>query len=86
MQRIKNLIYDLVRHAATLIPSRTKKNTLLLVRVDEIGDYVLWRNVLSCIRNAERFKNYHITLCGNQAWKDMRSMLHQTNIVRALGC
>lgn len=48
-----------------------KPNTLLIVRVDRIGDYVLFRDFLRVIRQSERFKDYHITLCGNQVFRDI---------------
>jgi ADP-heptose:LPS heptosyltransferase len=48
--------------------------TLLIVRFDLIGDYVLFRNVLVAIRNSE-FKNYRITLCGNSVYKNLAENL-----------
>jgi ADP-heptose:LPS heptosyltransferase len=44
---------------------------LLIVRVDDIGDYLLFRNALQIIRNSNQFKDYKITLLGNEAWKDI---------------
>ncbi len=46
-------------------------NSLLIVRLDAIGDYILFRNFLKVIRNSEKFNNYTITLCGNTLWKDI---------------
>lgn len=43
--------------------------TLLLVRVDAIGDYILFRNFLPVIR--KYYADYRITLCGNEAWKEL---------------
>jgi len=50
---------------------KEKKGTLLLIRLDFIGDYILFRNFLGIIRNSAKYKNYNITLCGNIAWKDL---------------
>ncbi len=44
---------------------------LLMLRLDSIGDYVLFRNFLKPIRESERFRDCRITLCGNIAWKDL---------------
>ncbi len=44
--------------------------TLLVVKLDAIGDYILFRNFLAFIRRSDLFKNYRITLCGNEVWKD----------------
>jgi ADP-heptose:LPS heptosyltransferase len=52
-------------------PGRRQKNTLLILKTDAIGDYVLFRDFLADIRRSEKFKNYHITLCGNELWKDL---------------
>jgi ADP-heptose:LPS heptosyltransferase len=48
-----------------------KPRTLIILRFDAIGDYVLFRNFLEFIRNSEKYKGYHITLCGNLAWKSI---------------
>ena len=55
---------------------RLKKNkilpgTLLIIRLDAIGDYVLFRNFLEVVRNSEPFGKYNITLCGNIIWRDL---------------
>lgn len=47
------------------------KKTLLLVRLDAIGDYVLSRNFFESLRRSEKYQGYSITLCGNVAWKDL---------------
>ncbi|MBX7044084.1 MAG: hypothetical protein K1X85_14400 [Ignavibacteria bacterium] len=44
---------------------------LLILRLDSIGDYILFRNFLKPIRESERFRDFKITLCGNIAWKDI---------------
>lgn len=49
----------------------TKANTLLIIRTDGIGDYVLFRNFIKSIKESERFKNYKITLFGNVLWKEL---------------
>ncbi|WKN29791.1 glycosyltransferase family 9 protein [Porifericola rhodea] len=53
---------DIVKH-------RRKK--LLIIKLDAIGDYVLFRNYLLAIRESGRYQDYHITLCGNELWKSI---------------
>ncbi len=48
-----------------------KNRTLLLIRLDSIGDYVLFRNFLESVRESEKYRDYNITLCGNIIWKDL---------------
>jgi ADP-heptose:LPS heptosyltransferase len=44
---------------------------LLIIRLDDIGDYLLFRNSLQIIRNSDKYKDYKITLLGNDAWKQI---------------
>jgi len=44
---------------------------VLIVRLDAIGDYVLWRNCLRFLRNSAKYKAAHFTVLGNPAWKDL---------------
>ncbi len=46
-------------------------NTLLLIRVDAIGDYVLFRNFIEILRKSHEYRNFKITLCGNEEWKEL---------------
>ncbi len=48
-----------------------KDKTLLILRVDAIGDYILFRNFIESVKKSERFKDYSITLAGNQTWKNL---------------
>lgn len=53
----------------------TVPQSLLLVKLDAIGDYILFRNFLELIRHSDKYKNYKITLCGNVAWKNIALQL-----------
>lgn len=55
--------------------SQIKKNTLLLLRLDSIGDYVLFRNFIEQLKTSGPYKNYSFTLCGNSWWKDLSESL-----------
>lgn len=46
-----------------------KKSDLGIVRVDSIGDYIIFRNFLETLKNSGKFKD--ITLIGNIAWKEI---------------
>lgn len=49
--------------------SNSIENKLAIVRLDDIGDYLLWRNCLAVYKSSDRFKNYKVTLIGNIVWK-----------------
>ncbi len=56
-------------------PREVKPKTLLLLRLDRIGDYLLFRNVLADLRNVGPYCDYHITLCGNELVRDLAETL-----------
>jgi ADP-heptose:LPS heptosyltransferase len=49
--------------------------SMLIVRLDAIGDYVLFRNFIKIVKESSKYKSYKITLCGNIAWKDLAESL-----------
>ncbi|MCS7232152.1 MAG: hypothetical protein RMJ67_08460, partial [Elusimicrobiota bacterium] len=71
---IKLLLYRLIDFLLP-VPGKIRPNTLLLVRLDEIGDYVLFRNFIEMLKRSEKYKNYSVTLVGNMAWKDLSEKL-----------
>ncbi len=50
-------------------------NSLLLIRLDAIGDYVLFRNFIKIIKESSKYKKHKITLCGNILWKNLAENL-----------
>ncbi len=61
-------------HERTLIESlpavRTQPATLLLIRLDDIGDYLLFRNQLGQYRASPRWRGQRITLLANDSWRE----------------
>src|SRR4051812_40638909 len=49
----------------------TPKKRLLIIKIDAIGDYVLFRNFLEVIKTSEKYKDYEKDLLGNVLWKDI---------------
>ena len=54
--------------------------TLLLIRLDSIGDYILIRNIFQFLKQSKKFRSYKITLCGNIVWKDL-AVTFDSNII-----
>lgn len=44
-------------------------NSILIVRLDAIGDYILFRNFLQILKTHPKYSSYKITLVGNISWK-----------------
>jgi ADP-heptose:LPS heptosyltransferase len=59
-------------------PAKVHENTLLLVRLDLIGDYILFRNSIEVLRKSEKYMRYRITLCGNITWKTFAETFDKT--------
>jgi len=71
---IKFIIYYLINFIIT--PSKEiKPKSLLLIRLDAIGDYVLFRNFIEVLAKSKKYKDYKITLLGNSAWKSLSEEL-----------
>ncbi len=51
------------------------KKKILIIRLDAIGDYILWRNCLHFIRYSAAYRDAHITVLGNPAWKNIAETL-----------
>lgn len=67
---IKGLAYRLINlflRPGRAIPPRT----LLLIRLDLIGDYVLFRDFIAEIRHHPAYARHRLTLLGNSAWRDL---------------
>jgi ADP-heptose:LPS heptosyltransferase len=71
---VKLLIYGLIN--LSISPSREiKQKSLLLVRLDAIGDYILFRNFIESLKKNQKYNNYKITLLGNNVWKNLSKEL-----------
>jgi ADP-heptose:LPS heptosyltransferase len=63
------------------LPNHPSKNKIIiLVRMDEIGDYLLSRNTFSIIRNAPKFKDYKVIFIGNKLNKNIAETLDTENV------
>ena len=69
---IKIYLYSLALKFA-ISSKRNKKvsNTILLVRLDEIGDFILWRKFIADIACSDKFKSKRFHFVGNKAWKNL---------------
>lgn len=59
---------------ATPLPHRTAGGAarrILLVKLDAIGDYLLFRETLRFLRNSPAYREAHITFLGNPVWRDL---------------
>ncbi|MXV50012.1 hypothetical protein GS399_03440 [Pedobacter sp. HMF7647] len=50
---------------------RKSRKRILIIKIDAVGDYILFRNFIQAVKTSDKYKNYEIDLCGNTAWKDI---------------
>ena len=68
---LKFILYQIALPAVSSITFNNFEKAIFLIKTDEIGDYILFRNFLLLIKQNEKFKDYKIVLCGNSAWKNI---------------
>jgi ADP-heptose:LPS heptosyltransferase len=65
------------RHAQQALPAPSRshdglsRHKLIVIRLDDIGDYLLFRNQLPSYRESARWNAHHITLLGNESWREL---------------
>lgn len=72
--KLKTLIKLIIYFVIELFIKPSKEiqpKSLLLIRLDAICDYVLFRNYIELLKTSEKYKDYSITLLGNIAWKNL---------------
>lgn len=70
----KSLLKFIVFYLMNLLikPSKEiRKNSLLLIRLDAIGDYIMFRDFIKEIKGSVAFNRHEVTLLGNLAWKSL---------------
>jgi ADP-heptose:LPS heptosyltransferase len=87
---IRHLLSNLKHIRQTLLVNvidrlATKKQsavpgTLLLIHLDAIGDYVIFRNAIRELKVSEKFRGFRITLCGNIAYKELAEWLDNEEV------
>lgn len=79
MSPLKNIIKHGIYSARDLRLPKFKKlkkeKSLAILRMDAIGDYILFRNFIECIKASKKYKDHTITLIGNELWKPIAMSL-----------
>ncbi len=84
LNRIKGILYDIVLRFAMLGRRQKSNPKLVIVRTDEIGDYMLWRKCLPTIAEHYRAQDYKIHLIGNSSWKSLFDRFDSTHVDQAI--
>ena len=76
--KFKTIIKLIAYFIINLLIRPSKKinpKSLVLIRLDAIGDYILFRNFIEILKKSSKYKDYSITLIGNVAWKNLTEEL-----------
>jgi ADP-heptose:LPS heptosyltransferase len=63
---------------------RPQAKRLLIIRLDDIGDYLLFRNQLELYRKSPRWAGYSLTLLGNGSWQELFTLLDSGTVDQAI--
>jgi ADP-heptose:LPS heptosyltransferase len=66
--------------AAAILRREPEHKSLLLVHLDVIGDYLLFRNFIRVVRRSKKYSGYTITLCGNEQYRDLAERLDSEDV------
>lgn len=69
-------------YAVSLLKKTRKK--LIIVKLDQIGDYVLFRNFLAVLKDSPEYRHYELTLLGNKECRDLAESLDKNVVDRFL--
>ena len=71
IKRTLKLYEEWSKEIASISGSKERSKKILIIRLDEIGDYLLFRNTMAAYRDNPEWAGYEITLLGNVFWKEM---------------
>ncbi|HTS55062.1 MAG TPA: glycosyltransferase family 9 protein [Burkholderiales bacterium] len=74
-KRVASVVLDGLIH---LVPAGARggaKSRLLVIKLDALGDFILWLPVARALRKAFPPSSHEITLLGNQAWTDLAAKI-----------
>lgn len=65
------VIYKIIYLIVRLFPAKPGAKHLIIIKTDEIGDYMLVRAILPYFRKSEEFKNHRISFIGNRIFRQI---------------
>lgn len=68
LKKIRNLIFSIIDSCACHTAPKFNPQSLIIIRTDAIGDYILFRNFLEVLKKF--YPNYQITFLGNSIYQD----------------
>jgi len=70
-EKIKFSLYLLLYYIVRCVPAKARQRHLIIVKTDEIGDYVLVRNLLRYFKSSAKYSGYRIIFVGNGIFRPL---------------
>jgi ADP-heptose:LPS heptosyltransferase len=58
-------------------PALWPKKTVVVIKTDAIGDYVIFRKSFDALRQSKKYRNYRFLLVGNAMWQELATNYHK---------
>ena len=84
LNRLKGILYELTGKIAVFGSRGKPTKKILIVKTDEIGDYMLWRGFLQELIGADRFRDYEVHFCGNSSWKSLFETFDKEKVTQSI--
>lgn len=81
-KKILKLIFLFIDFSLRYLQGTPISNSVIIVRTDAIGDYILFRNFLSALRSDSNYQKTYLTLICNIACKDLATNLDASFVNR----
>lgn len=65
-------------------PSVAAQKRLALIRLDDIGDFILWHNFIPFYQSSTAYASYRVTLVGNVVWRSLFEHLYPNLLSAAI--
>jgi ADP-heptose:LPS heptosyltransferase len=83
-RRVLRRVAEWREDQAALPTPRPRDKHLLIIRLDDIGDYLLFRNQLELYKKSPRWTGHSITLLGNASWQHLFRSLDAATVDQTL--
>ncbi len=84
LNRLKGILYEITGLFAASGNRKKQSSAILIVKTDEIGDYLLWRGFLPELLGSERFRGKTVHFCGNSSWKTLFDTFDSDSIQKTI--
>ena len=83
-QRLLNTFKEWKEEIKSLPEFQLQKKKLLIIRLDDIGDYILFGNTLELYKTCDRWRNHEIVFLGNIVFRELFDLFHNTLADKAI--